>query len=339
MRVMSGTTSGPPYSIPDGPGLPSDRNAHSRRGRARGCHRRRRPHPIGKRRGSLADVHPVDLSTVVLTALVERTGVDPELVDDVLWGCVNPATARVLKRSGLSVGDIGVFEVNEAFASVPPAWLAEIGADESRLNPLGGAIAVGHPLGGLGHGADDPPRAPHARPRHPLRTADDVRRWRHGERHDRRTRTLSEASTGRIVADAGQCEVGRARAHRGRGARVPGRFPGCPQEAPRLHGQAYPYERRAEGAGPGRGPRRLPHRPAPRSVLRGGARPGRALRREPVGATARAVRARPAVLVAVGHPRSVDGARIPTSPRAAVAPRSWSGRRSRAAAPASSSPP
>jgi len=47
--------------------------------------------PIGKRRGSLADVHPVDLSAVVLTALAERTGIDPELVDDVLWGCVNQA--------------------------------------------------------------------------------------------------------------------------------------------------------------------------------------------------------------------------------------------------------
>ena len=42
-----------------------------------------------------------------------------------------PATARVLKRSGLSVGEIGVFEVNEAFASVPLAWLAEIGAEEA----------------------------------------------------------------------------------------------------------------------------------------------------------------------------------------------------------------
>src|SRR6476660_1089126 len=45
--------------------------------------------PIGKRRGSLADVHPVDLSAVVLTALAQRRGIDPELVDDVLWGCVN----------------------------------------------------------------------------------------------------------------------------------------------------------------------------------------------------------------------------------------------------------
>ena len=61
-----------------------------------------------------------------------------------------PATQKALKRSGLSVGDIGVYEVNEAFASVPLAWLKEIGADEKTLNPLGGAIALGHPLGGSG---------------------------------------------------------------------------------------------------------------------------------------------------------------------------------------------
>ncbi len=61
-----------------------------------------------------------------------------------------PATAKVLKRSGLSVADIGAFEVNEAFAPVPMAWNAEFGADEDRLNPLGGAIAVGHPLGASG---------------------------------------------------------------------------------------------------------------------------------------------------------------------------------------------
>jgi len=61
-----------------------------------------------------------------------------------------PATAKALARSGLSVNDIGVFEVNEAFAPVPLAWLAETGADEARLNPNGGAIALGHPLGGSG---------------------------------------------------------------------------------------------------------------------------------------------------------------------------------------------
>jgi acetyl-CoA acyltransferase len=61
-----------------------------------------------------------------------------------------PATRKVLAKSGLSLADIGVFEVNEAFAPVPLAWLAEIGADPAKLNPNGGAIALGHPLGGSG---------------------------------------------------------------------------------------------------------------------------------------------------------------------------------------------
>lgn len=61
-----------------------------------------------------------------------------------------PATALALKRSGLSIGDIDAFEVNEAFASVPLAWQAETGAPDSALNPLGGAIALGHPLGASG---------------------------------------------------------------------------------------------------------------------------------------------------------------------------------------------
>ena len=61
-----------------------------------------------------------------------------------------PATRKALAKSGLSLADIGVFEVNEAFAPVPLAWLAEIGADPAKLNPNGGAIALGHPLGGSG---------------------------------------------------------------------------------------------------------------------------------------------------------------------------------------------
>jgi acetyl-CoA acyltransferase len=61
-----------------------------------------------------------------------------------------PATRKALRRSGLSIEDIGVFEVNEAFAPVPMAWLAETGADAKSLNPHGGAIALGHPLGGSG---------------------------------------------------------------------------------------------------------------------------------------------------------------------------------------------
>ncbi|MFH8734068.1 MULTISPECIES: thiolase family protein [unclassified Streptomyces] len=61
-----------------------------------------------------------------------------------------PATAKALKRSGLSIGDIGAFEINEAFAPVTLAWLKETGADYSLMNPLGGAMAIGHPLGGSG---------------------------------------------------------------------------------------------------------------------------------------------------------------------------------------------
>ena len=61
-----------------------------------------------------------------------------------------PATKKALVKSGLRLSEIGAFEVNEAFAPVPLAWLAEIGADAKTLNPNGGAIALGHPLGGSG---------------------------------------------------------------------------------------------------------------------------------------------------------------------------------------------
>ena len=61
-----------------------------------------------------------------------------------------PATAKALSKSGLTIDEIGAFEINEAFAPVPLAWLSETGADVKKLNPLGGAIAIGHPLGGSG---------------------------------------------------------------------------------------------------------------------------------------------------------------------------------------------
>lgn len=73
-------------------------------------------------------------------------GSDPTLM---LTGPV-PATEKVLQKSGLSIDDIDVFEVNEAFAPVPMAWLKETGADPAKLNPNGGAIALGHPLGASG---------------------------------------------------------------------------------------------------------------------------------------------------------------------------------------------
>jgi acetyl-CoA C-acetyltransferase len=61
-----------------------------------------------------------------------------------------PATQKALERAGLKIGDIDLYEVNEAFASVPTAWLKVLGADPDRLNVHGGAIALGHPLGGSG---------------------------------------------------------------------------------------------------------------------------------------------------------------------------------------------
>jgi acetyl-CoA C-acetyltransferase len=61
-----------------------------------------------------------------------------------------PATQHALKKSGMKVDDIDLFEVNEAFASVPVAWLRQTGADPNKLNVNGGAIALGHPLGASG---------------------------------------------------------------------------------------------------------------------------------------------------------------------------------------------
>ncbi|TFE28737.1 thiolase family protein [Frankia sp. B2] len=61
-----------------------------------------------------------------------------------------PATRKALKRAGLSIDDIDAFEVNEAFAPVPLMWARDTGADPAKLNPRGGAIALGHPLGGSG---------------------------------------------------------------------------------------------------------------------------------------------------------------------------------------------
>ena len=80
--------------------------------------------------------------------IVEATtvGSDPHLM---LTGPI-PATRKVLQRAGMAVEDIDLFEVNEAFASVPRIWERDIGVDLDRVNIYGGAIALGHPLGGSG---------------------------------------------------------------------------------------------------------------------------------------------------------------------------------------------
>jgi acetyl-CoA acyltransferase len=73
-------------------------------------------------------------------------GSDPTLMLD---GPI-PATRRVLQRAGLTIDDIDWVEINEAFACVPLAWQAEIHPDPDKVNPQGGAIAHGHPLGATG---------------------------------------------------------------------------------------------------------------------------------------------------------------------------------------------
>jgi len=80
---------------------------------------------------------------IVTTTLV---GVDPVTM---LKGPI-PATRKVLEQSGLSIRDIDTFEVNEAFASVVLAWMKEVGPNPERVNPNGGAIALGHPTGSTG---------------------------------------------------------------------------------------------------------------------------------------------------------------------------------------------
>jgi acetyl-CoA C-acetyltransferase len=80
---------------------------------------------------------------VVDTCLV---GVDPVLM---LTGPID-ATQHLLDRNGMAIGDVDLFEINEAFASVVLAWERELGADPERTNPNGGAIALGHPLGATG---------------------------------------------------------------------------------------------------------------------------------------------------------------------------------------------
>ncbi|MBS1848901.1 MAG: steroid 3-ketoacyl-CoA thiolase [Actinobacteria bacterium] len=90
-----------------------------------------------------AELGVTPIARIVDTCLV---GVDPVLM---LTGPID-ATRRLLGRTGLTIDDIDVFEINEAFASVVLAWQSEVGADPDRVNPNGGAIALGHPLGCTG---------------------------------------------------------------------------------------------------------------------------------------------------------------------------------------------
>ncbi|OBH15891.1 acetyl-CoA C-acyltransferase [Mycolicibacter terrae] len=95
---------------------------------------------------SAAKARELGLTPLARVHTATLAGADPVM----MLSAPIPATEKALQRSGLSIDDIGVFEVNEAFAPVPMAWLADIGADPKKLNPNGGAIALGHPLGGSG---------------------------------------------------------------------------------------------------------------------------------------------------------------------------------------------
>jgi acetyl-CoA acyltransferase len=90
--------------------------------------------------------HELGLTPIVRYHSAVAVGADPLLM---LTGPI-PATQRLLNRAAVSLSEIGVYEVNEAFAPVPMAWLHDVGGDPKRLNPLGGAIALGHPLGASG---------------------------------------------------------------------------------------------------------------------------------------------------------------------------------------------
>ncbi len=104
------------------------------------------------------------------------------------------ATDRALQRAGMKLSDIDLFEVNEAFASVPLAWLKHTGADPEKLNVHGGAIALGHPLGASGtklmatllNAIEDTQQD--------MGPANDVRRRRHCQCHHRRTALISQTN-------------------------------------------------------------------------------------------------------------------------------------------------
>ncbi len=95
---------------------------------------------------SAAKAHDLGLAPIARFVSSVVVGVDPITM---LTGPI-PATRKILERSGIPLSEIGVFEVNEAFASVIGAWEDEIGPDAEKVNPHGGAIALGHPLGASG---------------------------------------------------------------------------------------------------------------------------------------------------------------------------------------------
>ena len=114
---------------------------------------------------------------------ISARGADPVFM---LTGPI-PATRYALEKTGLSIDDIDTVEINEAFAPVVMAWLKETKADPEKVNPNGGAIALGHPLGATGAKLFATMLNTLGAHRRPLRPADDVRGRRHRQRDDHRT--------------------------------------------------------------------------------------------------------------------------------------------------------
>ena len=97
-----------------------------------------------------------------------------------------PATERLLERSGMKIDEFDAIECNEAFAAIALMWQRAFSADPEQLNPRGGAIAIGHPLGASGVRLAGHPAQPARGDRRPLRLPDHVRGRRPGQRHGHR---------------------------------------------------------------------------------------------------------------------------------------------------------
>ena len=161
--------------------------------RGRHDHRRQRQPDLRRRVGRADRVSEQALKRHGLTPLARIDNLTVTAGDPVIMlEEPIPATRRALERSGRKLDDIDLYEVNEAFAPVPLAWLKEIGADPERLNVNGGAIALGHPLGATGTKLMATlVHALRARGKR-YRPADDVRRRRHRQRDDRRGAVTSQ---------------------------------------------------------------------------------------------------------------------------------------------------
>ena len=112
---------------------------------------------------------------------------DPVLV----LSAPNPVTRKLLERTGMKIDEFDAMECNEAFAAIALMWAKEFQPDPAKLNPRGGAIAIGHPLGASGRAADDDDAQPPRDDRRPLRLPDHVRGRRPGQRHGHRTTRLT----------------------------------------------------------------------------------------------------------------------------------------------------